>query len=162
MLDVPEETRVKLEDIKNQITLGESEVRRLRNLAIAEQYKVDELIKSHKWHEEETARLKYEQDEMKTTLSDMDELHNEALDHIAKADEIKAAQRRDVEEFEKYKAGVKKQHDDRSKELDEREKAAVEYEKSVEKRELTVKQRESETAAKIEKMASLATELRGE
>lgn len=52
MISTPEEdAKVTLEQIKNQITLGELEVKRLRGLTAGEEYTLDEVIKAKEAHQ---------------------------------------------------------------------------------------------------------------
>lgn len=94
-IEAPEEqAKVTLEQIKNQITLGELEIKRLKGLKAGEEYALAELVKSKQDHQESIVSA---QKQLQSHNADIKKLQNE-IDTLSNM--LKSGK----EELEKYQA----------------------------------------------------------
>lgn len=146
-IDAPEEqAKVTLEQIKNQITLGELEIKRLKGLKAGEEYALAELVKSKNDHQESivsaqkqlqshNADIKKLQDEI-DTLSNMLKSGKEELDRYEaeKTEAIRVIKESNAT-FQSNQEKIAKEKEDLAKtkaDIEKREKILVEREKSFE------------------------------
>lgn len=89
-----EEAKATLEQIKNQITLGELEIKRLRGLKAGEEYALAELVKSKQDHQESIVSA---QKQLQSHNADIKKMENEidTLSNMLKSGKV---------ELEKYQA----------------------------------------------------------
>ena len=92
MITAPEEEILTLESVKNQITLGEGELKRLKDLSISETISIQELVKSRRFHQDEVAVLELNKVELENKIKELSRSYNEALGVIKEAKQVLAEQ----------------------------------------------------------------------
>jgi hypothetical protein len=161
MISAPEEDILTLERVKNQITMGESEVRRLRDLKDYNQAAVDQLVKDAKWYAEEIERLRTVKSEVVEELRTLSPQLKEARSTVENAVVIKNE--------------IDKKQDDSlhalqlQRQVIEANNAALEdkqREHSLAERDLiarseTVRSKESLTDARLKKLENILIQIKG-
>lgn len=146
-IDAPEEqAKVTLEQIKNQITLGELEIKRLKGLKAGEEYALAELVKSKSDHQESIVsaqkQLQSHNADIKKLQGEIDTLSNmlkSGKEELERYEAEKAEAIRIVKEsnatFQSNQEKITKEKEELAKtkaDIEKREKILIEREKSFE------------------------------
>ncbi len=150
MMNQPIKELVDLENIKNQISMSEGEVKRLRGLRVSEEYAIGELVKAKKYHEDEIERLKKTVQEAHAKVVALNNQLQEASETIDKAASVKEELRLERDkltaERESHRKDVADSHDllaERAAHIIEREAEAERRHNDLSEREAQVKEKES-------------------
>lgn len=155
-----EEAKATLEQIKNQITLGELEIKRLRGLKAGEEYALAELVKSKQDHQESIVSA---QKQLQSHNADIKKMENEidTLSNMLKSGKV---------ELEKYQAEkaeaislVKESNatlQANQEKYDKLQEETVKIKANIEKRERILAEREKSFEFNLSKLNELVRELR--
>lgn len=161
-ITAPIQEQVNLDNIRNQITLSEGELDRLKKLRISEEYSVSELVKEKIWHQEEISSLKYSEGETKNRIQELQHTLEDAKTIISTAEsisttlenqrnELEASKQRQEEELHTRHLTVRSKED----ELEEKKQKHTDNVESLASRESDISRRE-------QKIAAFISELKGE
>lgn len=160
MINTPVKEQVDLEDLKNQITMAEGELKRLTELRVSEDYTVSELVKAKKWHQDEVSDLEKTAESKAVDIKNLEKEYQAALDTIAKSDSLKAELDlvRKVAEAEKSEAIASVA--DAREEVEKRSKEVSEAESDIDARRNELDEREAKLEAKEAKFIAFVEDLR--
>ncbi len=163
MINAPEQEQAanKLEQIKNQITMGELEVKRLQGLAAGEEYKLSDLAKSKEDHQ---ARIVEAQTQLNSHAKDLKALEDE----ISTVSKMLEAGRTEVADLEKRAKTAKALIQESDLKLAEAQKQVGEVEAKVadahqklDEREKVVVAREANFKVKLARIKEVTNALTG-
>lgn len=160
-IEAPEEqAKVTLEQIKNQITLGELEIKRLKGLKAGEEYALAELVKSKQDHQESIVSA---QKQLQSHNADIKKLENEidTLSNMLKSGKV---------ELEKYQAEkaeavslVKESNatlQANQEKYDKLQEETAKIKANIEKREKILVEREKAFEFNLSRLSEIIKELR--
>lgn len=154
MISQPTQEQINIENIKNQITLGEGELLRLKGLQESENYGISELVKEKKYQEELVDGLHAEKVILEKEIDSLQTEKEDALRTINEANSVKSIHEDRVaklgEEKKNHQARVNSDLSDlqsREDKLSEKETLHLKSKEEVAKREVSVKLREDKIAA---------------
>jgi chromosome segregation ATPase len=155
----PEE-QANLDLIRNRITMSEGELKRLRDLRVAEEYAISELVKSKAWHQDEIAKLEKLKSDKQAELDSIEPKFAEARNVMDQADSLKAELAKKHEELEAAKKSHEDTVDATHNDINQRERALSVREQSISARESALNDRESKIKDRESKIASFVDELK--
>lgn len=161
MINTPDDDLLTLEQVKNQITMGEGEVKRLKGLRDDLEGQVHELVKAKKWNEEEIERTVNELDAGKDELAKLHVQFADAEQVIAEAESIERAQQVAWDEIEKAKQESAQKLAEREIHVSTSEEAAQSHQDQLDQATKSLDEREQGIQAREARLQSLADELRG-
>lgn len=159
MIDTPHQEQVNLENIKNQITLSEGELQRLRELQESERYGIGELVKEKKYKKEEIDALNAEKSRIQEEIDSLSEQLEDASETILQAQEVKAQQEQGWSKLEAARQQQSETHNAKHNELSELQTSLASKEEVVQLAENDVIAREASVAEKENKIAALIADL---
>lgn len=159
MLNQPVQEQIDLENIKNQITLSEGELLRLKKLRDSEEYSVSELVKAKKWHEDEIERLKVELESKKTELEELESDKTAAQNTISSAEMVRTELLAEKTEHDRFVAEQKRDISQKHSEIDTRMRASELTHQENMKKNDTLQDTERQLTAIIESVSSFAEQL---
>lgn len=151
-ISVPEQELQKLQDVKNQVTMGESEVRRLRGLANSKRNELDQMVKDVIYYEETLKELNGKIDTDTGELAGLEDSLAEAKETIEKSDELK----RSVDE---KKAKLQSDYEEKVDALNRREREVNKLEDSVKKKMDRASEYEANAKAELAKVTTVRDRL---
>lgn len=130
MLDQPQQEQIELENIKNQITLSEGELSRLRALRVSQEYTISELVKEKIWHSEELDRIRTEKETLEEDITKLQREIKIAHDIIESSTKVKEEFDRERRDLSKEKEEYQTLVNNKSQELARRESIVSTKEKN--------------------------------
>lgn len=160
-IEAPEEqAKVTLEQIKNQITLGELEIKRLKGLKAGEEYALAELVKSKQDHQESIVSA---QKQLQSHNADIKKLQNEidTLSNMLKSgkEELKKYQAEKAEAISLVKESNATLQANQEK-YDKLQEETAKTKISLEKREKILAEREKSFEFNLSRLNEIIKELK--
>lgn len=160
-IEAPEEqAKVTLEQIKNQITLGELEIKRLRGLKAGEEYALAELVKSKQDHQ---ASIVSAQEQLQSHKADIKKLENEinTLSNMLKSGqgELEHYQAEKAEAISLVKESNATLQSNQEK-YDKLQEETVKIKASLDKREKVLAEREKSFEFNLSRLNEIIKELK--
>lgn len=160
-IDAPEEqAKATLEQIKNQITLGELEIKRLKGLKAGEEYALAELIKSKNDHQESIVsaqkQLQSHNADIKRLQGEIDTLSNMLATGKAELEKYKAEKAEAIKVIKESNITLQSNKDEIAKEREELAKTKAD----IERREKILVEREKSFEFNLSKLNEIINELK--
>jgi chromosome segregation ATPase len=160
-IEAPEKEVLKLDQVRNQITASEAEVKRLSKLRVNEEYQVGELLKAKKYHADEIAKLEARETELQAELDKLADDYTAAKETIAKQPEAAAAHKASLKELEAAQTKFTAEHSDALNQLEDRRVELDKRREALDDREAELATQEQVVQGKVAKLEAIVAELKG-